>query len=381
MYLEGGGATLIGCKFFENSTEIGGGGAVFVVGTAATPTFVNCVFSGNWADGRHSGGAAILTDGGDVTLTNCTLTGNATGGEGGGILGDGHFAITNCILWGNVDKNGTGESSQLYYGSMDVNYSCVQGWTGDFGGVGNIGGYPLLTADGRLLPYSPCIDAGDNTAIPASVLTDLDGNPRIVNGTVDLGAFEFQSIPRVTINKEEEVVELEWEAFGDGQYTVQWTDDLVHGLWQDAPGTWPITNLIWSDIVSGDVMWRFYRVGSQGIYGDPVGFVKVFPVKEGLTMLSVPLVPADNRLNGVPGCIGDAIAAALSGGTGAADADTLWKWDANTQGYRKTYVLAGVGEVYDGKWWDDDTGNFSTMTLDAGECFWILKRTRPAQSQ
>jgi hypothetical protein len=64
--------------------------------------------------------------------------------------------------------------------------------------------------DLRLLPGSPCIDAGDNTAVPGSVTTDLDGRPRFVDdpncpdcwqlpGTcgdpplVDMGAYEFQT--------------------------------------------------------------------------------------------------------------------------------------------------------------------------------------------
>ena len=50
-----------------------------------------------------------------------------------------------------------------------------------------------------MLPGSPCIDAADNDAVPAEVATDLDGNPRIVDGdddgeaTVDMGAYEFQA--------------------------------------------------------------------------------------------------------------------------------------------------------------------------------------------
>ena len=41
-----------------------------------------------------------------------------------------------------------------------------------------------------LLPGSPAIDAGNNALIPAGVTTDQRGLPRIVNGVVDIGAFE-----------------------------------------------------------------------------------------------------------------------------------------------------------------------------------------------
>ena len=62
--------------------------------------------------------------------------------------------------------------------------------------------------DFHLLPGSPAIDAADNTAVPAGVTTDLDGNPRFVDdpntpntgvpggaggsAIVDMGAYEFQ---------------------------------------------------------------------------------------------------------------------------------------------------------------------------------------------
>jgi hypothetical protein len=42
----------------------------------------------------------------------------------------------------------------------------------------------------RLQPDSPCINAGDNSSVTGT--TDLDGNPRIVHGTVDIGAYEYQ---------------------------------------------------------------------------------------------------------------------------------------------------------------------------------------------
>jgi hypothetical protein len=48
---------------------------------------------------------------------------------------------------------------------------------------------PTSTGDLRLQAGSPAINAGNNDCV-AGVETDLSGNPRIVNGTVDLGAYE-----------------------------------------------------------------------------------------------------------------------------------------------------------------------------------------------
>jgi len=74
-----------------------------------------------------------------------------------------------------------------------LNYSCTIPLPTN--GTGNLTSAPLfLNQDGgnlRLQSNSPCINAGYNASAPAG--PDLDGNPRIAGGVVDMGAYEFQS--------------------------------------------------------------------------------------------------------------------------------------------------------------------------------------------
>jgi hypothetical protein len=62
-------------------------------------------------------------------------------------------------------------------------------------GPGNLTNEPVFvsTTDLRLAAGSPCIDAGSNAYVQGA--TDLDGNPRVVNGIVDIGAYEFRGGP------------------------------------------------------------------------------------------------------------------------------------------------------------------------------------------
>jgi len=194
--------TLVNCIFVGNSAGCGGG----IHNDSGSPTLTNCVFSGNAA---RSGGGIYNESASDPILTNCTFSGNS----GVAICNEGCPTVTNCIFWGNTDSSVMGEPAQFWFYdgrvTININYSCVQGWTGDLGGTGNIGADPLFwDADGaddvlgteddnpRLLPDSPCIDAGDPNYIAEPNETDLDGKPRVIGGRINMGAYESQ-YPRI----------------------------------------------------------------------------------------------------------------------------------------------------------------------------------------
>ena len=186
------------CMFLGNTAESAGG--IFFLNNFDTPLLENCVFSGNQATASNGGaiwnaGVGISPNPFPPLITNCTFNLNATGNIGGGIYNsNGNDAVLNsCILWDNTDNNGNGETSQFHpSGTPAIRYSCLRGWSGAWGGPGNIGGNPLfvlpLGIDGilgnrddnlRLMALSPCIDTGD----PNPLLNDADGTRN------DMGAY------------------------------------------------------------------------------------------------------------------------------------------------------------------------------------------------
>ncbi len=178
----GSSPTVVNCVFRGNDAQDGGGVGCWAEGFFYTvPVFANCQFIGNSASFICGGG--MLDMGFSTQLVNCTFYAN-TAPDAGGILPYGGTSMINCVLWSNSPNQ---IADWGYYNS--ISYNDVQGgWPG----IGNIDADPLFVdATGgnlRLLPGSPCIDAGDNTAVTESY--DLDGNPRIQGAAVDMGAYE-----------------------------------------------------------------------------------------------------------------------------------------------------------------------------------------------
>jgi len=210
-------ATVVNCRILGNvANNIGGGG--IAVDDGGSPTLINCVISGNTRVGIGIKGGGVLVAGGSTpTFVNCTLSGNSAW-DASAIFSLNTGTVTtlvNCIVWGNAYGQ-TGVDIQNSIGAVtNITYSDVED---GFAGTGNIDVSPgFLDADGaddtpgtldddvRIGKFSPCTDAGDNSATGLTgILTDIGGGDRFVddanvvdtgNGAaplVDLGAHERQ---------------------------------------------------------------------------------------------------------------------------------------------------------------------------------------------
>lgn len=216
LWTQSGAPTVLNCMFTDNLSKWGGGMSnkygnpivtnCYFIGNKAnhhgggvdnvwnsSPVITNCIFLENNAAGH--GGAISNDQSCSPSLNNCTIIGNSTGGPGGGIrnIANSNPIVINTILWDNIDQAGKDFSSQFSGGyTSNISYSCVQGWDDYFAGTGNFSTDPLLELDSyHISPNSPCINAGDpNYAFDLNA-TDIDGEYRVMNGRIDVGADEL----------------------------------------------------------------------------------------------------------------------------------------------------------------------------------------------
>ena len=190
---------------FTNNEVFDTGGGMWNFGRFGNAKVTNCVFSRNSA---YAGGAFCSRTTANPIVTNCTFADNYATSSGGGILS--HFnsnpKVTNCIFWGNI--SGDGSQIQDAEPPISVTFSCVQG---GYDGEGNIDADPRFVAsssanqgggqegldtvstvigDYHLQADSPCINTGDDMALPEGITTDFEGDERIAQCRIDMGADE-----------------------------------------------------------------------------------------------------------------------------------------------------------------------------------------------
>jgi parallel beta-helix repeat protein len=184
------------------------GGGVFD-DCSTTVTLTNNVISSNTANDK-GGGILAGCGGSTVTFTNNTISGNTANDSGGGVwlylyYDSDNTNIYNNIIWGNIGAQG----ADLYVdndGNSNSTPSRVNLYNNDFDlrtmfihvpfsiDPSNLDQNPFVVdsaqEDYHLQECSPAINRGRNDA-PAIPMTDKDGNARIGDGVVDMGAFEF----------------------------------------------------------------------------------------------------------------------------------------------------------------------------------------------
>jgi hypothetical protein len=227
LFIPGGGAVVLEDVLFDGcsatpapaSTSFGDGGGLLLE-NAFSVRLTNVIARNNTA--RQAGGLQV--GGANSILTNVLAYANtATSGNSAGIRASGPIKLINCTIVDNIGEglryssfsnaSGSVVSStivrgntlgQILGGTPTVRQSNIQG---GFAGTGNIDANPLFVnaagGDYSLSAGSPCIDAGNSTDVPVTVIADLAQNPRRANdpGTpdtgvgpapvVDIGAFEF----------------------------------------------------------------------------------------------------------------------------------------------------------------------------------------------
>ena len=183
------------CAFSTNGGPGAYGGAVRNDGVLSVE---ESTFSGNRAD---LGGAIYNV--GTLIVDHSTLSGNIAVEDGGGIDSGGTLIARNTIFAGNTVE--TGLSSDLYAVLTSLGHNLIGNARGGSGFAASdlLNVNPLLgplqdnggpTQTMALLPGSPAIAAGDPTDAP-----EYDqrgpGFPCLVDGRIDIGAFEVQPVP------------------------------------------------------------------------------------------------------------------------------------------------------------------------------------------
>ena len=217
-----GTAMVNSSTFYNNEAHLSGGGALNRLGSL---TVQNSTFSGNRAsEGSFDnyGGGAIYNDAEEgpttLTITHSTITGNSAK-WGGGISGEDFYNgnppkrgegtynnvdeifITHTIVANNsVHAGGRGPNCDDLEASIS-SFNLESGMDCGFTGPGDLQNTdPLLGPFGdnggttwthALLHGSPAIDSGDPAFMPPPGYDQRGPDyPRVVNGRIDIGAYE-----------------------------------------------------------------------------------------------------------------------------------------------------------------------------------------------
>jgi|GEM_PF-1479965 len=227
----GGGAasgTYVDCVFENNHADFGGGGAFWA-------TLQRCVFRGNhvdtWGGAVYGcaaynslmtsnvalfGGASFMSQ-----LANCTLSRNVADFEGGGSYWD---TVENSIVY---DNSATHAPDAF---ESEFSFSCTALPVTGANNITNAPGFRNAFNDFRLTCLSPCRNAGNLAYVNGT--TDLDGHPRVIEGRVDMGAYEYDPAffaPFIDITNAVSPPAMNWVPYHRTSFAAAGTNWNVYG--------------------------------------------------------------------------------------------------------------------------------------------------------
>ncbi|WP_345028408.1 choice-of-anchor Q domain-containing protein [Ravibacter arvi] len=349
IYNEYAAPVIMNTIFYKNFAQEGG--AIWDATVAAVPmTLTNVSFIKNEALYSYVTirGTGVVDTRSDVIFTNVTMADN----YGYAIfLNGGARTIRNSIILGGI---------RIKSGSYQAQYSGIEGHaeTSD----GNLSAVGLnrdvlfnspQTEDYTLRSCSPAINAGDNALYTDlnSGVRDLAGNARLINGTIDLGAYETGKIAGTPDANGVIYVKTIASGNGSGNSWANATDNLrgaahlngVRQVWVEKgiynfeveTGTWP-----WS--------WALYKFGSSLAMKNNVAIYGGFDPGNGVNDLNDARILPDadnlqgtiiNGSNAVPGVWNIFTEATALDHTAVLDGFTLTGGDSETDG-------AGINNEY-----------------------------------
>lgn len=195
-------------NFTANISQQSGGGVSF----DSNLTLVNSVLAGNVSSAYGAAVDCQNASQNSTVVRNCTFA-DLPYSRGGAYFirtCSKNISVTNSIFWNTTSR----PFFFSYYQNLIFSYNNVQ--NGQFptkNGVGNISIAPMFVQSGgwnngtytagdyHIALESPMINAGDPNTITEPGEKDMDGNPRIRLGRIDIGAYE-QGTHRMDFNED-----------------------------------------------------------------------------------------------------------------------------------------------------------------------------------
>ena len=165
-------------------------------------------------------------------IENCTIVNN----NGYGVVCGAGDVINSIVYYNFSDNNYTNTGTNVVY----ENCCTIPFISGD-GNISNLPGF-VSVSNLHLKSNSPCIDSGRNLSWMDSI-PDLDGNPRIIGYSVDIGAYEYTPAfwCSLTADKTEvipdDIIQFSSETSEDSPASVYYCWDFDNG------GSWDIQGL------------------------------------------------------------------------------------------------------------------------------------------